>query len=333
VALTRAPSTTQRVELADASAVGAARRTATALGTAVGMSELEVGRVAIVATELASNVVKHGGGGELLIQGAAREGVDLIALDRGRGIADLAASLRDGHSSSGTPGTGLGAIARLSQTFDIHSQPKLGTAVLARMHGGGAMAREWIGALNVPHPLETESGDGWSVRSGSRSTWVLVADGLGHGPHAASAAKEAQKAFESAPLASPRELLERIHIALRATRGAAVAIAEIDSSAAVVRFAGVGNVSGTIAAGDLTRSLVSRHGTAGAESVRAREFSYPWPPGSLLVLHSDGISARWDLGRYAGLFNRHPLLVAAVLYRDHRRAADDASIVVVRGEA
>jgi hypothetical protein len=185
----------------------------------------------------------------------------------------------------------------------------------------------------VPHPRECISGDVWAVRLLGDSLLVLAADGLGHGPQAADAAQAARVVFLRASQTAPAELVERTHAALASTRGAAVAIAEFDRRRRLVRFAGIGNISGTIAAGDATRSMVSHHGTAGHDVARIQEWTYPWPGGALGILHSDGLSARWKLSDYPGLAARHPLLIAGMLYRDHRRGSDDASIVVIREAA
>jgi hypothetical protein len=124
-----------------------------------------------------------------------------------------------------------------------------------------------------------------------------------------------------------------MHAGLRPTRGAAVAVAELVPSERAVRFAGLGNISGAIAGPTDAHSFVSHNGIAGHEMRKIQEFTYQWPVGSLLVMHSDGVSARWDLGRYPGLASRHPSVVAGVLYRDYSRGRDDALVVVVRATA
>jgi hypothetical protein len=79
------------------------------------------------------------------------------------------------------------------------------------------------------------------------------------------------------------------------------------------------------------RQLVTMNGTAGVESrTLFREFSYPWPPDTSLVLHSDGLVSHWDLDNYAGLICRAPGLIAGVLFRDGCRGNDDATVVVAR---
>ena len=63
---------------------------------------------------------------------------------------------------------------------------------------------------------------------------------------------------------------------------------------------------------------------------RVQEFTYPWPPGAILVLHSDGLLSHWTLDRHPGLAARHPMLLAGILYRDFRRGRDDTTVVVAR---
>jgi serine phosphatase RsbU (regulator of sigma subunit) len=190
-----------------------------------------------------------------------------------------------------------------------------------------------VGGVNVPYPGEPVSGDAWATRETPGTTLLMVADGLGHGTNAAAASRAAVEAFRSERGAAPAESLERIHLALRATRGAAVAVAAVDREKGLVRFAGIGNVSGTIVSGETTRSVVSHHGTAGGAARRIQEFTYPWNGGDILVLHSDGLGSHWTLAGYPGLAQRHPALIAGVLYRDHRRGRDDTTVVVVREAA
>ncbi|HEX6078241.1 MAG TPA: serine/threonine protein kinase, partial [Methylomirabilota bacterium] len=78
------------------------------------------------------------------------------------------------------------------------------------------------------------------------------------------------------------------------------------------------------------RHLVSSNGTAGHAAQRIKEFSYPWPAGALLIMHSDGLGSRWRLDRYPGLRERHPALVTGVLYRDWSRSGDDVTVVAAR---
>ena len=320
------------VAVSDPSQVATARRSAAATAAQAGLGEVEAGRAALVATELATNLVRHGGGGYLLID-ADGGALAILALDRGRGMADVQACLRDGYSTAGTPGTGLGAVRRQADDFDIFSAPGQGTAVLARLHAGRRPpppARFAIGAVHLPKPGEAVSGDAWDAVIDGAVATAVVADGLGHGPIAAEASHEAVRLFRKAPHLPPERLLGVMHAGLRPTRGAAVAAARIDLGAGQVTFAGIGNIAGTLLAHGKASHMVSHNGTAGHIAPRLREFTYAFSGPPLVVLCSDGLTTSWSLDRYPGLAARDPALIAGVLHRDHTRGRDDATVVVIQ---
>jgi anti-sigma regulatory factor (Ser/Thr protein kinase) len=327
-----------RLEVRDASAAGHARRVVTELAERAGLGPVDVERARVVVTEAATNLVKHANGGELLLHGVhvqGHRGVSVLALDTGHGMASVGEAMRDGFSTVGTAGTGLGAMRRLSSVFDAFATSG-GFAVLCIVWPEGAPRSEnglVAGGINVPHPGETVSGDGWSIGTSGGATRIVMSDGLGHGAAAAEASALAMEAFRRTIDRPPVDALHGIHETLRATRGAAVALADVDRDRGLVRFAGLGNIAGTIVTGEATRSVVSQHGTAGYDVRRLQEFTYPWQRDSMLVLHSDGLTSRWTLDRYPGLIARHPMLIAGVLYRDFKRGRDDASAVVLREAA
>ena len=324
----------------DPSHPGEVRRSASALAARVGAGESDAGRVALIVTEAATNLLKHGGGGELLMYGSRDDDawtVSMLALDRGVGMRDVAASMEDGTSTHGSAGTGLGAMRRLATAFDLHTSPA-GTVVYAEVSARSRSLRRRsvqfeFGAVRVPHPDEKACGDDWAVVPMGHRCVVLVVDGLGHGPLAAEAAEEATRLFRARPASGVEATLAMLHDGLRGTRGAAAGIADVDARSRTIRFAGVGNIAGFVRGDGHSQGMVSNHGTLGHEARRIQEFRYAWPKGALVILHSDGLSARWDLAGYPGLANRHPMLVAAILYRDHARRTDDASVVVLREAA
>lgn len=311
-----------------------ARRVATIIARESGLDDSEAGKVALVVTEAATNLVKHGGGGEILVGSAGSDaGVEVLALDQGPGIANVAASLRDGFSTAGTSGTGLGALSRLATRFDIHAPPGGGTALMAavRPDGRSAPAAAFeVGGVAVAAPGETVCGDAWAALPVADGIKVMVVDGLGHGMLAHDAARAALQAFRAAVARPLPEIMETLHGALRSTRGAALAVAVIDTRQRVVAFSGIGNVAGVIVSDGLPRSMVSRNGIAGQGILRVQVFTYPWPDDALLVMCSDGIATQWSLDAYPGLRRRAPALIAGILYRDHARGRDDATVVAVR---
>lgn len=320
----------------DRSHVPALRQVARAAAERVGFNETDAHRVGLVMTELASNVAKHAGdGGQVLVRATAGDGpeVELLALDRGRGITNIGQSLTDGHSTSGSPGTGLGAIRRLADDFDIYSQVGKGTAVLARLrplHRAPKSEGFEIGGVSVAMPGENACGDAWTVSVDRGRVVLTVVDGLGHGELAASAASAALDAMPAGSFGTPREGLESIHGAIRHTRGVAAMIVAVDARSMTATAAGIGNVAAVIVAESNVRQAVSMNGILGHEVRQFREYQYPWPADAMLVMHSDGLISHWSFDPYPGLRQRSAALVAAVLYRDFQRGRDDVTVVVAR---
>ena len=342
-----------RLPIDDPSQAGEARRRVATLARRAGFGEHDLGRVGIVSTELATNLAKHATAAPELLAEVLDDGdgriVDVLSIDRGPGGDQPGAWLADGFTTAGSSGTGLGAVRRTADAFEMQSVAGAGTVILARIAAGGpggadranrgggtagspaaADRRTVVGAVSVPIDGEDHNGDAWAMRRIGPVTTILVADGLGHGEEAARASAAAVAVFRTHPLDDLVDLMTAIDAGLRSTRGAAGAVARIDPAAGIVRYAGIGNISGTIVADGLARSLVSHNGTLGQGAVRPREFSYPIAPGSLLVMHSDGARGHWTLDAYAGITRREPSLIAGVLYRDHRRGRDDVTIVVAR---
>jgi anti-sigma regulatory factor (Ser/Thr protein kinase) len=339
VTAARAPRETASICVEDTSQVAAARRVAAELARRLAFDEAAAGRVALAVTEAATNLVKHARQGEILLSAAEVDGrrlVELVAIDRGPGMPSIERCLQDGYSTAGSPGTGLGAVRRLARAFDVYSRPE-GTALLARLgpepDGGAVLAAPCAAGLSVACRGEERSGDAWDLESHAGVLAVLVVDGLGHGLGAAQAAAEGVRAFRAHPRLPPAPRLEALHAALRPTRGAAVAVAEIDPGHRVVRFAGLGNITASVHGDGPARHLVSHHGIAGHVARRIAEYAHPWPPHGVLIMHSDGVATLRDLGPYPGLLQRDPGLAAAVLYRDFARRRDDATVVVARGSA
>lgn len=366
-----AGGTHRSFEIGDTSGVAYARRGAAEAARTAALNETDAGRVAIVLTEAATNILKHAGHGELLVR-ALDGGVEIIALDRGPGMADVRAALADGHSTAGTPGTGLGAIRRQSNQLSIYSQPGAGTVLRALVQKGGAhfnpprapapgAGGPEIGAVCVPYPGEEVSGDGWQAEADESGISLAVADGLGHGAEAHAAAVAALDVLRRRSGLMPAALMELTHAALRATRGAALALVRLDLRRNGLTFCGTGNISAVAfgmgkpntamsaasAASVASTSrlaepapiqperdsyqIVSRNGIVGHTMRGTQEFELTWSADALLILHSDGIGTRWDLSAWPGLATQPAVVIAAVLYRDFARRRDDATVVVVRG--
>lgn len=460
------------VPVRDSTRVRDARVAAEGAAALAGLDERRTAAAALVATELATNLLKHAEGGQVLIDvvapAAPREGraesrvVQIAAIDHGPGIPDLPAALRDGFSTTGSLGAGLGTCRRLADDFALHSTPGRGTVAVARVgmtprggggpaagagahlasggwgpadgaavpgaparFEGGASSSGWwpggaspaddapvgavacgaltghaavpggapgwagqtgsvpgdgkapghepgarpvsglpggevpgpgapgregrpgpsgdrsvlvagvrAGGVNIPYGGAEYSGDAWAwVRSGDRLT-LMLADGLGHGPEAARASTAAVTALHRWAHLSPAESLRRLHDALKGTRGAAVALAQLDVRAGRLRFAGIGNVGARLRADGGWRPLLSRPGIVGVHRpATLREEEADWAADRVLILHTDGLPSRWTPPSDAGLPAADPAVTAAVTIRDAsspaRPVRDDTAVAVL----
>jgi anti-sigma regulatory factor (Ser/Thr protein kinase) len=328
------------IDVSESSQTGEARRRAAALAEDLKMNEAHCGAVALATTEMATNIVKHAGKGYIVIQRLNENGVSglrLLSVDRGPGIPDVPRALSDGHSTAGSGGSGLGAIRRASDRFDIYSVPGSGTVICAEFLTGEAAtsSHPLFSSATVSEPVrgETVCGDGWAVRDLADGSVFMVVDGLGHGTLASETAREAERIVARARFGSLLEVVQDTHDALKKTRGAAFGIARIEPERKVLTYAGVGNVSATIVSRGATRALVSHNGTLGHEMRHLQEFVYPWGEDSVLVMHSDGLGSRWEFDRYPGITAKPPSVIAAILHRDYNRGRDDVTVLVAKAAA
>ncbi|MGW0915184.1 SpoIIE family protein phosphatase [Streptomyces sp. NPDC002784] len=317
----------------------------------VGLDNRTTAAAALVATELATNLVRHASGGRIVINLVGRPDVpadagpcvQIASIDHGPGIRDVAAVLRDGYTTSASSlGAGLGTCRRLATDFDLHSRLGRGTVAVARICSAGShhartrppAAGVRAGGINTSLAQAEHSGDGFAwVRSGSLVT-LLLTDGLGHGSKAADASTTAIDGLHRTAHLGPTDILRFLHGALRATRGAAIGVAQLDESEGRLSYAGVGNIGARLYLDGAWRALISHPGIVGAHfPANVPLHQSTWHPHSLLVLHSDGLPSRWVPPDDPRLPAHDPAVVAAVIMRDAGSAArpqrDDTSVAVL----
>jgi anti-sigma regulatory factor (Ser/Thr protein kinase) len=322
---------TEVLMIEDSSQIGHARRTAQKLAETIGFDATDAGRVALVATELASNVLKHATRGELHLRTLPFKnghGIEMLAVDRAQGF-DVHACLTDGFSTGGTQGIGLGAVSRQTDVFDVYADSR-GAVLLARLYPRTHKVVDLrLGVSQHSLANDPACGDVWHLAIDGQNLSVLVIDGLGHGEEAERAGRAGEKAFAHAPFASPVLLLEDIHQAMIGTRGGALAFAQFDAQLDKLTFTGIGNIGASLIAADKSRGLASHPGIVGGQYRKAQPFDYAHVNGHLLIMYSDGLQSRWNLHDYPGLVHRHPAVIAAVLHRDFCRGRDDVTVLVV----
>jgi anti-sigma regulatory factor (Ser/Thr protein kinase) len=326
------PADLRWIRVEEPSAAAGCRHAALAMAERLDFGQARAEELAVAVTEAASNLVKHARAGAMMLRaepGGAAPAIELVTIDGGPGIADVPAAARDGTSTAGTLGIGLGAIRRAADFCAVFSRPGRGTVLAARFRarrGDGGPAG-WAGLIR-PIGDEIECGDSYIAHRTGPGITALLCDGLGHGPLAALAAREAVAVLREAPDDEPAALLRRVHARLDRTRGGAVAIAAIAEQS--VTFAGLGNVAGWILSGTGRQGMISVPGIAGHQARTFRQYSYELPPGAAVILHSDGLSSRWNAADLPGLAGQDPLVIAATLLHEAGVHRDDAGILVLR---
>ncbi|OZM71199.1 hypothetical protein CFN78_22145 [Amycolatopsis antarctica] len=323
----------RHIPITHVSAVHRAAQTARSVAFELGLPSALPDQAAVIASELASNLEKHAGGGEVYVQPAlGAHGVEILAADAGPGMDDLARCLADGHTTTGTLGAGLGAVLRMATDFDVHTVPGEGTLAVARVlvprgrneppYGNGR-----LGYLRLAAPGEEVSGDTLALAADGEEHTLLMVDGLGHGPDAAEAARAAAAVFAGDPHRPLPALLSAVNAGIRHTRGAAAAVLRVRPGLA--SFCGVGNVNAVLITGGRTRHLLSQPGIVGRGAVKPLVRPLDLEPDAIAVLHTDGVDARWSLGAGPGPALAPALLAARLMHR-HRRSRDDATVLALR---
>jgi phosphoserine phosphatase RsbX len=187
------------------------------------------------------------------------------------------------------------------------------------------------GAAGAPLEPGTESGDLHVVLPAPTSTLVAAIDGLGHGPEAAAAAREAARLLHLHAEQSPLEIVQRCHQGLRGSRGVVMSLASFDKTTGSLTWLGVGNVEGVLMrarGSDLPDgALIVRGGVLGYQLPQLRAAELPVLEGDTLILSTDGIRGGFandlDLGG-------EPELLAESIVTRYAKRSDDALVVVVR---
>lgn len=329
-----------------ASDIGHARRKAVHAANDIGFNDKAVDEIAIVTTELATNLVRHRTiHGKIIISSCERDGgtgIEILAKDRGPGIAAPHIATMDHWSSNGTSGCGLGAVKRLMDEFEIQSRhsPEAMETETSKI-GTRITARKWLtldrpppkfvfSANSRPYLGETANGDSFFVREDEAGLLVAVVDGLGHGPEAAIASNAAVAYVRENPDRELQDIQRNLHRILSATRGAAVTLARIDFAEQHLTHIGIGNVATRVYPVGPSQLVTSRGIVGMGVLPHLRVNSMPWPKDGTLIVYSDGLSDQWDPSDASLQWNENVTAIGNSLMRKLAKSNDDATVVVVR---
>jgi anti-sigma regulatory factor (Ser/Thr protein kinase) len=320
----------------DCAAAGqSGRRMALALGFTSDVSE----EIALVVSELASNLVKHAGRGALTLrrlQSGERTGIEVRAQDNGPGMPDAERSITDGYSTSGTLGYGLGAVNRLMDEMDVSSVPGSGTQIVCRRwirpSQEALTPRVWdVGVVTRSRRSAPQNGDGFIIKEWKDKLLVGLIDGLGHGEPAQKATLAAQNYVQTHYDQPLDKIFSGTDRACRGTRGVVMALARF-LSLTRMNFASVGNVEARALCGHERIPFAVRRGIVGAQEIRVHVQEFAWSSEGILVLHTDGLHTRWQWNDFPGLEREPAQTIASKLIRQLADENDDATVLTVKNK-
>ena len=325
----------ERLHVSQQADVLIASSAADELAASLGFTDQERAEVILVVRELATNIVKHAGSGEVVL--TARAGaLQVEATDHGPGIADVEEAVTDGFSTVGSLGYGLGTVNRLMDDMAITSQRGHGTTVTARrahrhddMEAGPCPFD--VGVATAPKTALDENGDSFVVVTRGHRLVVAVIDGVGHGELAHAAAIVARRYVESHADQPLESVMRGTARACRGTRGAVMAIARLDWREMTLEFCSIGNIEARMVGGTKPESFVVRRGILGVNAPAARSTTQPLDPSASLILHSDGVATHWEPGAAEDALAGTASQAATALLGRYSRGTDDATVVVVKG--
>jgi anti-sigma regulatory factor (Ser/Thr protein kinase) len=329
----------ERLKLPDRSYSSSIKKIVRKIAEQMGFTPYRLAEIDIIVAEILSNIIKHSVDGEILVKKIETvnqdKGIELLSIDRGPGMANTAAMLKDGISTTSTLGQGLGAIKRLSDDFDIYSLPSWGTILLSRVYLEKPhllLERELlqVNTIMLPKPGQEECGDGWKIIKIRHKYKLIALDGLGHGPEAARAVQEAIKEFIANHKLTPSETIKAMHKKIRGTRGAVGMIFHLDYIGNSITFTGLGNISARIIGYQQIKNFISHNGIIGYSIPNTlKNNEVKWIQNECLIIHSDGLKSRWDLTHLPNILNYDGSIVAASLYKDFSRDNDDLLVIVL----
>lgn len=310
-----------------------------ALALAAGFSSNKVGEIDIVVAEMVSNLVKHAGGGQLFVKLTVEggiQGIEIISVDNGEGMADASKMVADGVSTKNTLGQGLGAIKRLSDVFQIYSLKEWGTIILSRLFEHklplfSKPAPFEIKSVVLPKPGEKACGDGFHSITTQQHIKLFLGDGLGHGEEAAKAVNAAIEAFENCNDHDPVEIIRHINGEVKKTRGLVGTVAVFDLQQKKWKVCGVGNISTKINSPGTSKGYMSYNGIIGLNLPRTLNSQVvDYEKGQYLIMCSDGLKSRWDVIKYPAIIRYDLSVLSASLLKDFARNTDDMSVATCK---
>jgi anti-sigma regulatory factor (Ser/Thr protein kinase) len=310
-----------------------AAASARAVAVQLGFSSEECSAIALAVRELAANILRHAGSGAVAISGC--EGTFTIeARDNGPGMADGEAAQRDGYSTVGSLGYGLGLVNRSMDDLRVESD-HMGTTVTARRTLRPALRTDGgdlldVGVATVPLFGQVENGDDYIDVHWGTYRLVGVIDGIGHGPLAHMAARAARTYVEH-HFDQPLDAIFRgADVECRGSRGVVMALARLDWERWQLEFASLGNIETRVLHDGAAHNLIARRGIVGMMAPPPPVSRHDWQPDATLIVHSDGVPSHWGVGVFDDVRDTSASVLAHAILARLRRETDDATVLVMK---
>ena len=314
-----------------------AQQTARQIACGLGFEEQASEEIVLVVAELASNLVKHAGRGTLTLRPlnqGEKIGIEVETEDHGPGMSDVEEAFKDGYSTGGGLGYGLGTVNRLMDELEVSSTAALGTRILCRRwlraKADKAIFHGWqVGVATRPRHFAAANGDAFVIHEWNGQLIAGVIDGLGHGEPAQEAALAAQSYVRSHYDSEFDRLFCGVSRACRGTRGVVMALARFESPTTMT-LANLGNIEMRPWTGAERLQIIVQRGFLGVRENHVRVQQHRWDPSWMLVLHSDGLRTHWQWADFPGLEREPPQAVANKLLGILAKKDDDATILAVK---
>jgi serine/threonine protein phosphatase PrpC len=187
-----------------------------------------------------------------------------------------------------------------------------------------------FGIVYRPKSGRSVSGDAYLIKEEEEATLICLVDGLGSGERAAEAAQAAIGCVEVNGTLSLSDIMAKCHQALKGTRGAVIALTRISFAESTVTFVGVGNIGIHVRSAAPIKPI-SKNGIVGYRLPRLKEFAYPYTPGDIFVLHTDGISNRFTLDNAVWMQEAQDVqTLADEIAQNFGKENDDLTVIIAR---
>lgn len=323
----------------DLSSVVVVKRKVQSLSEQYGFNTTQSADITIAASELASNLIKHAKKGMFTIEISKNDSLVKISLqtkDRGPGFTDPSKSIVDGVSTSKTLGAGLGAVHRLMDSLEIHSDGIDGVTVRAEKSLSKQGREEKvknpydIAALSRSLPGLSVNGDTFVIIHENNTTLFAVIDGLGHGQFAHEASVISRQYIETHAGLSLDKLMLGTSQACRGTRGAVIGMGRLDWNSNILEYVSIGNIEMCILERVAPFHSLVKRGIVGRDMPAPVVTKNVLEEENIIIIYSDGIQTKWDTKAVRQKSLTRSAVLARHIMNQYAMQRDDATVMVIK---